>query len=132
MIGERLTDEYILRYEPCTSCGYTVFNYKLNLANNGMECRCERCGAFLGFVQKKENAVPKAKRYVRERDGYRCTRCHKQLVGVQAQVHHLQPTWFRPDLVAAQSNMITLCPECHRHIHGAGGTIREEAPDADS
>ncbi|MBC2367823.1 HNH endonuclease [Listeria booriae] len=51
--------------------------------------------------------------YIRQRDGLRCQRCHKVVVGKQAHVHHIEPIWKHPELKLEPSNLILVCAKCH-------------------
>ncbi len=55
---------------------------------------------------------------IKKRDGYKCSRCgsHDRLA-----VHHIIFASDRPDLFLRESNLETLCHECHWNIHRAYG-----------
>ncbi len=54
-------------------------------------------------------------RQVLKRDSWRCQWCGARK---NLQVHHLQfRSWSGDD---AEENLITLCVDCHRRVHGSG------------
>ena len=55
-------------------------------------------------------------RHIRQRDNWRCADCRPRTVGA-ALVHHIVPLSENgPPL--SESNLISLCAECHRQRHG--------------
>ncbi|MGV8050351.1 MAG: DEAD/DEAH box helicase [Anaerolineaceae bacterium] len=56
------------------------------------------------------------KQKILSRDGYQCRVCGATGDDTQLHVHHIQPfkTFVNPDLANSPSNLITLCPSCHR------------------
>ena len=55
----------------------------------------------------------KLRKQILDRDGWRCQLCGS-LSGVE--VHHVQ--WRSQSGHDSEDNLITLCSECHREIHG--------------
>lgn len=55
---------------------------------------------------------------VMERDGFECTLCHTKSSVSALHVHHIQPFRSFADKRKANelSNLITLCPDCHRRV----------------
>jgi DEAD/DEAH box helicase domain-containing protein len=58
---------------------------------------------------------------VRARDGYRCQVCGIAEMGREHDVHHKSPfrSFHNPELANQLSNLITLCPSCHRKVETA-------------
>jgi 5-methylcytosine-specific restriction endonuclease McrA len=61
-------------------------------------------------------------RQVVERDSWRCQSCGSMQ---QLQVHHKQFRSHSGD--DSEENLITLCDQCHKLIHGRGESLREPA-----
>ena len=59
---------------------------------------------------------PRLRRQVRERDGFRCRSCGITESGQAFHVHHVTPfrLFLSPAQANQQSNLVTLCPACHR------------------
>ena len=56
------------------------------------------------------------------RDGYLCQRCKRYGKQVPAVVvHHIQHADERPDLIYTDSNLISLCSQCHNLAHPEKG-----------
>lgn len=105
----------------CEWCGANDFSYEP--CGPHIKAYCNTCGhsTFVKQINDEE-----WRRFVKERAGYRCERCGAILQGRRAHAHHKLPTWFMPELALDPDNGICLCTECHKQIHGYGGTIREE------
>jgi 5-methylcytosine-specific restriction protein A len=63
-------------------------------------------------------------RMLRKRDALyrrqegRCACCGRRLRAGGMEVHHIRPVSERPDLLCRTDNLLLLCPECHRRLHG--------------
>lgn len=108
--------------KPCPDCYNTVMVYYRKVGAH-IGAYCCFCDKWLGWC--KQWTDKDWDRRVKERDGYICQKCKKQLVGREAQAHHKIPTWFMPELRFDVNNGICLCNACHKHIHGKGGIIKE-------
>lgn len=62
---------------------------------------------------EREKRLAKWSRDVRKRDNNICHRCGKK--GQHA--HHKALRSLRPDLAFELSNGVTLCSDCHTHVH---------------
>lgn len=73
--------------------------------------------------------TPEWKRLVKAvylRDGYRCQRCQRPKVnGVRFHAHHVKRWATHPELRFIESNLITLCSECHTWVHSKANTERQ-------
>lgn len=58
----------------------------------------------------------KVRRYVLYRDGYKCQMCGKR--SRHNHIHHILPKRNHPKLMYKCSNLITLCPTCHKKTYG--------------
>lgn len=52
-----------------------------------------------------------------EENENKCECCGKQLTHLDAQLHHILPICMAPELAADKSNLMLLCPTCHKAIH---------------
>ena len=52
----------------------------------------------------------------REQDGC-CGLCGKQFGMDVMEIHHKEPVSVRPELMLKKSNLVLLCPNCHRGVH---------------
>ena len=118
---EILPDGSFEEVQTCPNCGSNDIHYIDKPPH--IKAECGNCGSYIKFVQKFTNE--NWARAVKERDGYVCQRCGKILVGRQAKAHHKIPAWFMPQLKFDLNNGICLCGDCHKQIHGYGGTIKE-------
>lgn len=60
--------------------------------------------------------------HVRERDGYRCSRCGAEKNGSRSlHIHHVEPWAGNAGLRFDPDNLVTLCATCHRDEHRKGG-----------
>ena len=67
----------------------------------------------------------KKRRYILQRDGYRCQICKRYGINTDAKiVHHIQEVEERPDLKFCNDNLISLCPSCHNKQHPEKGGHR--------
>lgn len=87
---------------------------------------CLLCGQFSDNAKQLNDE--RWKELIKKRAGYVCERCGEILDPAHARAHHLLPVWFMPELSLDPANGICLCTKCHKQIHGAGGTIRNEQP----
>ena len=55
-------------------------------------------------------------RFIRQRDGWICADCRPRTVAARA-VHHIVPLSAGGEPLS-ESNLISLCAECHRDRHG--------------
>ena len=53
---------------------------------------------------------------VHARNSWTCQLCHTR--AGELHCHHIVPVWLDPSLAREESNLTTLCPDCHRDIHG--------------
>lgn len=104
----------------CPSCGGDWFDYRPNGAH--MEVVCIVCGKFIKFTPKQ--SLEQWKKDVKQRDLFICQRCGKRGTSNQMEAHHKMPVWFMSKLQFDMENGITLCKQCHKQLHGAGGTIK--------
>ena len=107
--------------EQCPYCGSTFFDYRRNGPH--MEVWCVGCDRHITYIPKLDIDI--WKKSVKERDLYTCQRCGAILTPRTAHAHHKLPVWFMPKLQFNTDNGITLCKQCHKQIHGVGGTIKE-------
>lgn len=49
--------------------------------------------------------------------GCRCELCGADLVNKKAEMHHIKPVSFCPELRHEPSNLMILCHDCHNGIH---------------
>lgn len=107
----------------CIYCGSDQFIYYRKNGPHIQAC-CGMCGRNIKFVTQYSN--DSWSRKVKENANYHCERCGKLLVGREAHAHHKVPTWFKPEWKYKLDNGMCLCNECHKQIHGYGGTIKEQ------
>ena len=55
-------------------------------------------------------------RHIRQRDGWLCADCRPRTVAARA-VHHIVPL-SEGRAALEESNLVSLCADCHRHRHG--------------
>lgn len=127
----RLDDSFEQCKKPCPQCGNDSV-YKYVKKGPHIEARCAFCDCHIQFCSLTKNLRAKWVKEVKERDGYICQRCGRHLVGYEAQAHHMLPEWFMPERKFDTSNGICLCRECHKQIHGKGGTIKQEETNAET
>ncbi|MBI1902068.1 MAG: FAD-dependent thymidylate synthase [Planctomycetia bacterium] len=53
---------------------------------------------------------------VHERNGWTCQLCHQR--AGELHCHHVVPVWADVSLARKESNLTTLCGDCHRKVHG--------------
>lgn len=66
---------------------------------------------------KSSKLSPSFREEILSRDGYKCRICQEQSVN-KLHLHHIKYRSEAPHLVEQASNVITLCRECHRTVHG--------------
>ena len=120
---------FIERTDPCPYCGGGIFEYRRKGPHIGAYCvfchdEWTEDYKFVGWV--KQWTDKDWDRYIKERALYRCERCGELLSGRQAHAHHKLPKWFMPELKYDINNGICLCTNCHKQIHGYGGTIKQQ------
>lgn len=54
--------------------------------------------------------------YIRFRDEYKCTICHKPVFGRDSQVDHIEPIWLKPDKRLEETNCRLVCSSCHPRV----------------
>lgn len=61
------------------------------------------------------------RKLVRKRDGKSCRRCG-EATARWPDVHHVKPvrTFVDPNLAHTMTNMVSLCPRCHKHVEHKG------------
>jgi len=52
---------------------------------------------------------------IHEKNGWTCQLCHQRTD--QLHCHHIVPVWADPDLARTESNLTTLCIDCHHEVH---------------
>ena len=114
-------DGYVPYEGKCPYCGGDFFDYRQKGPH--MQVYCISCECHVTFLPKQ--SLEEWKKAVKQRDKYTCQRCGMALTPRQAHAHHKMPRWFMPELQYDTDNGITLCNQCHKQIHGAGGTIKE-------
>lgn len=108
----------------CPECGNdSIFKYYKNGPH--IDAYCAFCNIHVAYCKTKKNMRPEWARQIKERDQYTCQRCGARLNGNRAKAHHILPVWFMPEREFDLNNGICLCPECHKQIHGYGGTIKD-------
>lgn len=110
----------------CPSCGGDWFDYRKNGPH--MEVFCIVCSKHVAFVPKL--SIEQWKKAVKARDFFTCQRCGKVGTSNQVEAHHKIPVWFTDKsrlsfMKFDMDNGITLCKQCHKQIHGASGTIKD-------
>lgn len=115
-------DGYIPYEGECPHCGSNFFDYRKNGPH--MEVWCIGCERHVAFIPQLNSDT--WRKSVKQRDQYICQRCGERLTPRTAHAHHKLPVWFMPKLQYDTENGITLCKQCHKQIHGAGGTIKEQ------
>ena len=55
---------------------------------------------------------------LKRRQGGCCALCGRRLEPDAMEVHHVVSASERPDLLCRTGNLLLLCPECHRRLHG--------------
>lgn len=135
----------------CTHCGKVVGGVGRMRRRRFCDAACRSAYAegvsrddYLAIVRAENNDLRVAygyrgpnwkqqRRNARHRDHYRCQRCgkHEDELGERLNVHHIKP--FRDfgleNYKAANvlSNLISLCPFCHRHVEQVGWAIEQSA-----
>ena len=122
-IEELIPDGSFETVPKCTKCGCEEIVYLRN--NIHIQATCTRCGKCIKFVKQWNNDADWA-REIKERANHTCQRCGKHMQSRQAVAHHMIPRWFMPGRKHDITNGICLCKECHKQIHGADGTIKED------
>lgn len=79
----------------------------------------------LGHCQRMLNL----RRYILDRDSNICVRCGKTDKR-EMHVHHILPKSEFPEKAFVKSNLVTLCPECHRYVHRSDYYRNEERETA--
>ena len=69
-------------------------------------------------------------RHIRERDGWMCTSCRPRRVAAEL-VHHVVPLSEGGEPLT-QSNLTSLCAECHRDRHGQVVDEKQKSGNATS
>lgn len=49
-----------------------------------------------------------------------CGLCGNRFGMDEMEIHHKEPVSVRPDLMLRKSNLVLLCPNCHRGVHRGG------------
>lgn len=72
------------------------------------------------------------RRVVLERDGYICQQCGRQCKKYERGLaaHHIKPYAKFPELRYEISNGLTLCRQCHMHLHGKPLAPKQQVPCA--
>lgn len=110
----------------CDECkNDTLFYY--SKVNQHIGAYCVFCDKWLGWVKQWNDRTWKEE--IKKRAKYKCERCGEYLTPREAKAHHKVPKWFMPAWQYDINNGMCLCPNCHKQIHGKGGTIREEVKD---
>jgi len=52
---------------------------------------------------------------IHEKNGWTCQLCHQRTD--QLHCHHVVPVWADPELARTESNLTTLCIDCHHEVH---------------
>lgn len=113
--------------EKCPYCGRNGLS-EVTRKGPHIAIKCSNCG---GWTFAKQCNEKNWKEIVKRRAQYKCERCGKAVSGRGAQAHHKIPVWFMPELQFDPDNGICLCTECHKQIHGANGTIKEDTNETD-
>jgi thymidylate synthase (FAD) len=53
---------------------------------------------------------------IHEKNSWTCQLCHER--SRELHCHHIVPVWAEPDLAREESNLTTLCADCHTSMHG--------------
>ena len=72
-----------------------------------------------GYQKGTNYGFENTKAMVLNRDGYKCHVCKTKKQGVKLEVHHIQFRRFNGSDEA--ENLITLCHNCHKHLHHVYG-----------
>lgn len=115
----------------CKKCyGKTISIDRNNCLDCGVKVKCiksKRCLSCHNRKQDKGKSTERVKFNASkkwatlrnecfERDSYTCQHCNK--LGGTLNAHHIK-TWAKhPDLRLDINNLVTLCLECHREVHG--------------
>lgn len=79
---------------------------------------------------KKRETGGRLSRRIFERDSFTCVLCKNK--GCQLNAHHILPFRGNEELVYEETNLVTLCRECHFEVHNfsfVSGGINEELTD---
>lgn len=78
------------------------------------------CNFWRGGISTQRRAIARwttqVAHKIHERDGWTCQLCHQR--SRELHTHHVVPVWADESLGRVESNLTTLCGDCHRLIHG--------------
>lgn len=125
-----LVDLRTLKSGESQSCGCL----RLERASDAQKERFRKYRASLGLdpevlIRKRETGG-KLSHKIFERDSFACVLCRKK--GCQLNAHHILPFRGNEELVYEETNLVTLCRECHFEVHNfsfVSGGINEELTD---
>jgi 5-methylcytosine-specific restriction endonuclease McrA len=52
------------------------------------------------------------------RQGGRCGVCGREVAKDELEIHHVVGVSAAPELAFSRKNLLLVCPECHRGLHG--------------
>ena len=109
----------------CRKCGSEdAIEYRREKGSPHITGYCVNCGCFVDYSKQLNDE--RWRQLVKERARYTCERCGQALDTYHVKAHHLLPVWFMPERSLDPYNGVCLCTTCHKQIHGAGGTIKNE------
>lgn len=128
--GTTIVELRMLKAGESQSCGCL----RLERATIAVKKRFEKYRESLGLDPltpiKKRESGGKLSHKIFERDSFTCTLCKNK--GCELNAHHILPFRGNEELVYEETNLVTLCRDCHFEVHNfnfISGGINEELTD---
>lgn len=128
--GTTLVELRNLKAGESQSCGCL----RLERLTTAQKERFKKYRASLGLdpetLIKKRETGGRLSRKIFERDSFTCVLCNDK--GCQLNAHHILPFRGNEELVYEETNLVTLCRECHFEVHNfsfVSGGINKELTD---
>lgn len=116
MINEKLEEQLEnlgFRFKRPVRCSFCNTEFMPNRHQRfcSVDCRKKARVIYKGYDLEWANL----REFVLERDNYTCQDCHRFLMSIGLDVHHVIPLYSKG--TNKESNLITLCHKCHKKRH---------------